>query len=562
MKFSLLYLYLFILFTSCLPSEKEANDYFQHLNNQISAVRDNPVEIQKIYDREYAKYKQHGSNQYLIGTKYVELSLRRNEEDVLVYELLKLNNDKYDYISISCNYNLALQFEFTSPELAEEFLNKAIELDQKTGQKYFLPHLFHLKGRMYYSKKDYKKALFYFNECLKNVNPKEQIFVSSMHNNFGLCYNKMNDTHRAIEETRIAIKILEDIPKRDKQEELFLNFIKGNLGGYFLKLKDYNTAEKILSKELEFYIENNYSHESINPSIELAKIYSITNQTQKLESLIEAFKKREAKLNSVSERIDINKIIQKYYADTNDLRNLKVYSDKITTLNDENSEITAQNLTEKTNLLNNYIIKNVNQKYDYQKRKNLLLTIIISLTIITFLVLLTNIRNRNKREREKNEKQKIILENKKEILEKDIKIQDEKIKNLYHSLNLKIETEKAFLDSLRKIKKQKNTDPEEVLKDLLLKVNNLIHVDKRNFDLINECSAQNKEFLDRLSDRFPILTNMELKLCVYFRLNLSSKEISSFENTTPNTIRVYKTKIKTKLGLDRETSLDIYLKNI
>ncbi|MDR6404645.1 MULTISPECIES: tetratricopeptide repeat protein [Chryseobacterium] len=561
MKNFILFLFLFFLTNSCFPAIEKPDDYFYAINKKVSAVVDEPEEVKKIYTRELQKYKKYRTKKYLISSKYVELSLRKKDKHILVYELLKLNDDKYDYVSIACNYNLALQFEFSSPELALQFLNKAIQLDERSGEKYFLPHLYHQKGRWYYNKKNYKKALFYFNECLKNLNRKETLYVASMHNNFGLCFDKMNNTKLAIEKTRKAINILENKPSKTKEERLFLYFIKGNLGGYFFKLKDYSSAEKLLSQELNFYITENYSSEMINPSKQLFELYTITNDKEHLKKLIDFLKEGESRLKT-TDRIEINKIFQKYYAGINNLENLKIYSARLSQLNDENTSKTTQELSETSDRLNNFIIKNINQQYAYQKRKNILLTSVIFLAIITFAFFILNIKTRNKRKHDSLERQKMILENNKKMLEKDIKLQNEKIKSLYHSLNLKIETEKAFLNSLKNIKKQNNFQTEEVLKDLLLKVNNLIQVDKRNYDLISECTLQNEYFVNRLSEKVPNLTNLELKLCMYFRLNLSSKKISSFENTTPNTIRVYKTKIKTKIGLDRETSLDTYLKTI
>ena len=136
----------------------------------------------------------------------------------------------------------------------------------------------------------------------------------------------------------------------------------------------------------------------------------------------------------------------------------------------------------------------------------------------------------------------LLLESNREILEKDILLQRGKIKNLHMNLNLKIETEKAFLENLKKIKKSKNIDAEETVKDLFFKINNLLQIDEKN--TVNESSAENKEFMEKLSAIFPFLSEQDLKLCAYFRLNLSSKEISLLENITPGSVRVYKTKIK------------------
>jgi len=169
---------------------------------------------------------------------------------------------------------------------------------------------------------------------------------------------------------------------------------------------------------------------------------------------------------------------------------------------------------------------------------------------------------RKKKKEELLEKEKIIFENSKEILEKDLQLQKEKVKNLHLNLNLKTETQKAFLENLKKLKKTNNIEPEEILKDLQFKINNLIQLDKKDNELINESSLENKLFMDKLSEQFPILTQQELKLCVYFKLNLSGKEIALLEKFTVGSIRVYKAKVKSKIGLTKEEDLSEFLNTI
>lgn len=65
--------------------------------------------------------------------------------------------------------------------------------------------------------------------------------------------------------------------------------------------------------------------------------------------------------------------------------------------------------------------------------------------------------------------------------------------------------------------------------------------------------------MEKLSQQFPSLTEQELKLCAYFKLNLSSKEVSLLEGITSGSVRVYKTKIKSKMGLGKEQKLDDFL---
>ncbi|WP_131707559.1 helix-turn-helix transcriptional regulator [Chryseobacterium angstadtii] len=188
--------------------------------------------------------------------------------------------------------------------------------------------------------------------------------------------------------------------------------------------------------------------------------------------------------------------------------------------------------------------------------------IAVCVVVFIFGIIICIIKNISKKEKEIVEKEKIILTKNKKILEQDLKRQEEKITNLHLNLNLKIETEKTFLENIRKMKKSKNIDAEQMITDLFLKINNLIQIDKKNYDLINESSLENRQFIQKLSERFPSLTNNELKFCVYYKLELSSKEISLLENITEGSARVYKTKIKTKMDIGKESDLNTYLKNI
>ncbi|MDR3023084.1 LuxR C-terminal-related transcriptional regulator [Chryseobacterium sp.] len=523
-------------------------------------------EINKIKEREFEKFKKTKDEKYLLSSKLIELFQNRHNDPKLiplVYKLLKLNDGKYNYISTICNFNLALKFENNSPRLAMQFIDIAI----KSDRKYFLPHLYHAKGRFYYTEGKYSNALFYFRKSLKVTDPNDKLYIASMYNNFALVDDKLNHIESALKNVQKGIKILESKDVLDKVELNFLNVLKSNLGMYFYKLKDYRSAEKILLQEVEFYKSNEdfYANKS-QIYQKLFDIYSITNQNENQKKLVEYLISIAPNLKTISDKISAYEIIQKYYINTGNNLQTKVNTERLNQLSHLFLEENKNNLKEISGLLNNEMIKSIDEKYNYEikieKRKNLFIITATLLFISIFIIIAISIRNKIKEEKILAEKQKQILENNEKILEQNLKIQQEKIKSLHQNLNLKIETEKAFLENLRKIKRLKNIDSEQMLRDLFLKVTNLMNIDKKNHHLINESSIENNQFLIRLKDLYPSLTNKELKLCTYFRMDLSSKEISSLENTTMGTVRVYKTKIKTKLELDKESDLLDFLKNI
>ncbi|MEY8760916.1 hypothetical protein [Chryseobacterium tongliaoense] len=126
MKNTLCYL-LFIIFFSCQQtSSVDGNDYLYHLNDEIIQVDYNAPKLKAISDRELKKYKATHDKLYLLSSKYAEMFLyakpsTKAEQIRLDYEMLKVNDDKYQYITIACNFNLASQFEFSSPKCRLSF---------------------------------------------------------------------------------------------------------------------------------------------------------------------------------------------------------------------------------------------------------------------------------------------------------------------------------------------------------------------------------------------------------------------------------------------------------
>ncbi|MCU7618438.1 hypothetical protein NZ698_14655 [Chryseobacterium sp. PBS4-4] len=564
----LLILFAYLTLTSF--GNEEGNKYFDTITKELYVTASDQKKIKQIQIRENKKYEESGDNKFLISSKYAEVYL--HTKDTLkqlpyVYNLLKVNNDQYEFISIVGNFNIALQLENNSPNLAMTFLNKAISYSESLNTKYFLAHLYHAKGRFYYNDKKYSQAQNYFIKALHTFNPDENLFIASMHNNFALIHDKLNHNNRAIQETVKAIAILENEKRLNSSENLFLMSLRYNLGWYYFKAKNYKQSEDYLIYAFDFYKSRKDSyHEIILTAQKLYDLYDATHQSEKEEGITDYLLKLENQVQNVSDKIILNEIVQKKYLKGSDLKKIKEVSEKLLKLN---HEFDAENL-EKTKYvsdeLNKMIISNINNQYDHdliiiKSNQRLLLTIIV-LSLIIFIVIMLYVRNKIYKERKIAEAEKIILDNNRIILEQDIDMQKEKIKNLHQNLNLKIETEKAFLEHLKKVKRSKKIDTEEILKDLMFKLNNLMQIDKRNYDLMNETSVENKAFLHNLSEKHPVLTNKELQLCLYFRMNLSSKEISVLEDTTDGTVRVYKTKIKSKLGILRETDLSEYLNTI
>ncbi|WP_449399385.1 hypothetical protein [Chryseobacterium wanjuense] len=234
-----------------------------------------------------------------------------------------------------------------------------------------------------------------------------------------------------------------------------MNTMKGNLGSFFLEKKNYAMAEKYYNEQINFMIKiKEYQYSIVRNSKELFELYEFTNQPEKEKELANLLIEIFPNLTNTRNKIMACAELRKYFAKKNDLQKIILYSGKLDELNEKNNAEISKELDNLSDVLNGYIIKNINQKYDFaikdQQRKNMFLICFVLITIIIFVNVILKIRERNKKEKERLEQMNFLLESSKENLEKDIQLQKGKIKNLHMNLNLKIETEKAFLENLKK----------------------------------------------------------------------------------------------------------------
>ena len=68
-----------------------------------------------------------------------------------------------------------------------------------------------------------------------------------------------------------------------------------------------------------------------------------------------------------------------------------------------------------------------------------------------------------------------------------------------------------------------------------------------------------EDFYKKLLDKYPSLTKNELRLCVFLRQNLSSKEISAITQQSPHSIVVARSRLRKKLGLEESQSISNFL---
>ena len=222
------------------------------------------------------------------------------------------------------------------------------------------------------------------------------------------------------------------------------------------------------------------------------------------------------------------------------------------------------------------------QNLVYQKPIiNMILPGIIFLSAATILVLIY-LFFRQQKLRLKAEKDILVQQNQLYLSEKamnELEMRTFAVAN--ESLNLKLQAKrKEFMDIALNISEQitflekisseineaiKTTDNEERIQRLnrisiIIKQKMSFPQEKKEFYL--QIEEIHKDFHLKLKTSFPDLTNLEKRLAGLLRLNLSIKEISTLLNISPKSVEVARYRLKKKMNIDKEKTLNNFINNL
>ena len=173
--------------------------------------------------------------------------------------------------------------------------------------------------------------------------------------------------------------------------------------------------------------------------------------------------------------------------------------------------------------------------------------------------------------------QKEELKHQKKILEMELKAENELISQEYekHILELELQTKSSEVagKSLSIAKQsemieniQNILDSESdfnKLKSEIKKAIKINSVNKHEWEVFETNLNQiNNEFIIALSKKYPNLTSKDIKLCVYLKMNLSSKEIAPMMNISFRGVELHRYRLRKKLGLAQEEMLSNFLLSI
>lgn len=129
-------------------------------------------------------------------------------------------------------------------------------------------------------------------------------------------------------------------------------------------------------------------------------------------------------------------------------------------------------------------------------------------------------------------------------------------------LVMKNETISSIQSALKTIRSStENPTTKKQIDDLIAMIMNDTNTDETWDQILFHFNSLHTDFLSRLKSAYPELTKSDIKLCIYLKMNLSSKDISNITNTTIRGVEASRYRLRKKFNLSREMDLVDFLMN-
>ncbi|MCT4636067.1 MAG: hypothetical protein N4A72_00030 [Bacteroidales bacterium] len=408
-------------------------------------------------------------------------------------------------------------------------------------------------GHLYAQEGVYDTAFIYFNRGVDMAD-------GNLNLAFGCLFNKAYHHNNLDSSYIFTEQALRGVKPNDNMMRTFCML---NLGAIEINRGNLKSADSLLSLSKKMATDNNlYSYLgeiNIHLGILNAKNGEYNKGINMLESEISGLQNRNdlKQLENVYSWLDIFNSETDNYKDAYRYYRLKIKTD---------STFKAQrklNIQKGNRIAEEFLaIKKMEVQLKRRATQNLYISITLIVLLITsitwFLLHRLKLRNNIKLISTLNDK----LNSNVLSLNKERKLTQQEL--LYKSL--KFYEKQKFLENISK-------ELTEVTKDRsgndidkkLNRINNLISTnikDEINIEFEQHFTKVHPNFIKSLIKINPGLTKNEIRLASLIKLNFSTKEISDFTKQSANTINVAKSRLKTKLDIDKNTDLFAYIQSI
>ncbi|MFH1119213.1 MAG: hypothetical protein V1775_05275 [Bacteroidota bacterium] len=420
---------------------------------------------------------------------------------------------------------------------ANSYLQKAIKLNREIGNQAGIIHNNANLAFMYHYNNENDKARAIYADLIPALTEMgDSINLAAVYSHFSLFFQWLSKPDSSLFYLRKSLVISEKL--NDKAN---LPTFYGMLGMIFIDKKEYDSAITYLGKSTILARE---AHDFL--TVRQALLLQIS-----IDTITGNYAGAAGKLKEILAMND------------------SVYSQRIRN-NLEASELKYEN-QRKNSLID---VQSVRLSTVTKQKQLLYLLFSTSLLISLLLILLILMFRRNNRKKqellsEKLRTNELLLENSRKTdeinrLRADNAEKELKISEKEHLSNaLALEQKNELLGMINDLISNNAMNADSIKESDLHVIRSSIRMQMRENEdknLFNQkFNALHPDFFSGLKEKHPELTRSEHRFCAYLRLDLDSKQISNILNVTQEAIRKTRYRIRKKLNLDKDDSLEDYI---
>lgn len=425
-------------------------------------------------------------------------------------------------------------YDTENPTLSMNYHKQVYDWNIRNGQPKDIARSMNALGLVYQMIANNDSALYYFQNTF-DISKKHQLagLMSAAQNNTGICENSLGNYSKAVLCFEDALKA-----KDTSDDDLAIAEILNQMAFSYLKMKNYKKADSLLSGA-KMHINNASSNTRKEKLADNLGIYAQLYREQGNYA--------------------------KAYASLKELADVE---NEITNRN-KRDVVTAQYLKRESQKSEDKINELKVQRELRLFQRNALGIVIILLIVIAFLWY-SRLRNKRKREKELDEFKEVMLQKdlenslkEKSVLNEKLEYKNSSLKNYALYVSHTNELQRNFIRDLSALsaKVEKRNDIQSQYNKLLRNFLNSIEQNKEEQGFNLSLDEANSDFFYNLFQQFPDLTKNEQRLCAQIRLNLSSKEIASFNNISVKSVEMARYRLRKHFRLQPKDDLTNFIQN-
>ena len=461
------------------------------------------------------------------------------------------------------------------------FLQKAHNIAQSLNIQEQLIETDYLLGRLNLNITNFEKAKEQFNKVIKEASAiNDSVIIGEAYSSLGIVYSKQRKIDSSMIFYKKAFVIFDKLHLKKKKQPVFIN-----IGDYFLETKQPDSA--LFYFNLSLQLDSIYQPRAVSITyLNIGLAYAIKQHLNKaiqyyrkslklskkysLRYVIYAGYLEMARAFESINRFDSAFYYYKYYTELKD----SVYNETILKKTHQYQTFIELEKKNKELEMAKIQMENIKQKEKIARLKNYFFFFFALFVILTGLLIFWRQQTINKAKMEimiKNRELQLVKIEKanheiKAKKNENIRLKQELEKKKQDLLNfgLDISRKNRFFKTLKEdIKKAMNAKPEnqqQILRNIFLllqnytRINDDLSVFQKNIEQVNQ------EFITKLSQTFPSLTQLEINLCGMIKIGLSIKEVAAIRNVSPKSIEMSRYRLRKKMNLPKNIDLTRFLK--